>query len=304
MIRDQAYLVNSAALGGTRMKRVGMKVKRSTAGSTWGAIAAVCLAAAAASFTVAGCSATTTGDKPAGAAQTPAVTTAGRSLPTSSTTPRPASSPSKTTSLPASAGSIANSVGAILPNPARTPGVVNPEVTQADVEQTICVAGWTATVRPPSSVTTSLKIAQLKSGYAYKGDHSTSDYEEDHLISLEIGGSPSAPANLWPEPYNSPEGARVKDVVENRLHALVCDHRISLATAQHAIASNWWTAYKKYVGAPPSGTSYVRPRPTHSPSSVAAGTGPTAKCNDGTYSYAAHHQGACSHHGGVAVFYR
>ncbi|WP_433181684.1 DUF3761 domain-containing protein [Actinoallomurus sp. CA-150999] len=32
--------------------------------------------------------------------------------------------------------------------------------------------------------------------------------------------------------------------------------------------------------------------------------GATARCNDGTYSYAAHHQGACSHHGGVAVFYR
>lgn len=32
--------------------------------------------------------------------------------------------------------------------------------------------------------------------------------------------------------------------------------------------------------------------------------GATALCNDGTYSYAAHHQGACSHHGGVAVFYR
>ncbi|MFI1369315.1 DUF3761 domain-containing protein [Streptomyces griseochromogenes] len=30
----------------------------------------------------------------------------------------------------------------------------------------------------------------------------------------------------------------------------------------------------------------------------------TALCNDGTYSYAAHHQGACSYHGGVAVFYR
>ncbi|MGR3935115.1 DUF3761 domain-containing protein [Streptomyces sp. Rer75] len=27
-------------------------------------------------------------------------------------------------------------------------------------------------------------------------------------------------------------------------------------------------------------------------------------CEDGTLSYAAHHQGACSHHGGVAVFYR
>ncbi|MFK0160069.1 DUF3761 domain-containing protein [Streptomyces sp. NPDC090493] len=33
-------------------------------------------------------------------------------------------------------------------------------------------------------------------------------------------------------------------------------------------------------------------------------SGATALCNDGTYSYAAHHQGACSHHGGVAVFYR
>jgi hypothetical protein len=31
---------------------------------------------------------------------------------------------------------------------------------------------------------------------------------------------------------------------------------------------------------------------------------PLALCNDGTYSYAAHHQGACSHHGGVRVWYR
>ncbi|MHB9858396.1 DUF3761 domain-containing protein [Streptomyces sp. YIM S03343] len=38
--------------------------------------------------------------------------------------------------------------------------------------------------------------------------------------------------------------------------------------------------------------------------SSTAGNGATALCNDGTYSYAAHHQGACSHHGGVAVFYR
>ncbi|TWV35885.1 DUF3761 domain-containing protein, partial [Streptomyces misionensis] len=38
--------------------------------------------------------------------------------------------------------------------------------------------------------------------------------------------------------------------------------------------------------------------------SGSAGNGATARCNDGTYSYAAHHQGACSHHGGVAVFYR
>ncbi|MDF9811138.1 DUF3761 domain-containing protein [Streptomyces sp. SPB162] len=32
--------------------------------------------------------------------------------------------------------------------------------------------------------------------------------------------------------------------------------------------------------------------------------GATALCNDGTLSFAAHHQGACSHHHGVAVFYK
>ena len=32
--------------------------------------------------------------------------------------------------------------------------------------------------------------------------------------------------------------------------------------------------------------------------------GATAKCRDGTYSQAKNHRGACSHHGGVAVWYK
>jgi len=149
-------------------------------------------------------------------------------------------------------GSITlNAAGAVLPNSARTPGATNPLVSQANIAHTICVSGWTATVRPPSSVTTGLKVAQLASGYTYRGETWTGDYEEDHLIPLEIGGSPSAEANLWPEPYNAPEGARVKDVVENKLNALVCDGTISLATAQRAISGNWWIAYQTYVGAAP-----------------------------------------------------
>ena len=35
-------------------------------------------------------------------------------------------------------------------------------------------------------------------------------------------------------------------------------------------------------------------------SASAAPAGATARCRDGSYSYAKHHQGACSHHGGVA----
>jgi Protein of unknown function (DUF3761) len=154
-------------------------------------------------------------------------------------------------------------------------------------------------------------MAQLASGYTYKGDTATGDYEEDHLISLELGGAPSAEANLWPEPYNAPEGARVKDQVENKLHALICGGSITLATAQRAIATNWWIAYQTYVGAAPAASTYKAPvvaqpapAPAPAPAPVAAGGGATALCNDGTYSYAAHHQGACSRHGGVKMFYK
>lgn len=157
--------------------------------------------------------------------------------------------------VPAPGGVVVNAAGAVLPDPTRTPGATNPAVTQTTISSTICVAGWTATVRPPSAYTTSLKESQLHSGYAYRGDMSVSDYEEDHLISLELGGSPSSQQNLWPEPYNTAEGARVKDVVENKLHALVCSGAITLVTAQHAIATNWWTAYRTYVGTSPARTS-------------------------------------------------
>jgi hypothetical protein len=209
-------------------------------------------------------------------------------------------------------GITVNAAGAILPNSSRTPGATNPAVTQANIGRTICVSGWTATIRPDSSYTTELKVAQLASGYTYKGDTAKGDYEEDHLISLELGGAPSAEANLWPEPYKAPEGARVKDVVENKLHSLVCDHAISLATAQRAIASNWWVAYQTYVGAAASGSNnqgstapaQSAPAPQPAPAPAQPGNGATALCKDGSYSFAAHHQGACSRHGGVKEFYK
>ena len=151
---------------------------------------------------------------------------------------------------PGTGGEDVTAAGVILPNPRRTPGAVNPAVTQATIGSTICVSGWTATIRPPSSYTTGLKEQQLATGYAYHGDTSTGDYEEDHLISLELGGSPTSELNLWPEPYAATDGAHLKDRVENRLHTLVCDGEISLAAAQRAIASNWYTAYQTYVGTP------------------------------------------------------
>jgi len=66
-----------------------------------------------------------------------------------------------------------------------------------------------------------------------------SSYEEDHLIPLELGGSPTSPLNLWPEAHPS---SYTKDGVEDTLNRAVCSGRVKLAPAQRAIAHNWKTA--------------------------------------------------------------
>ena len=121
----------------------------------------------------------------------------------------------------------------VLPN---VPGLANPAVTQSNIHQTICVAGWTKTIRPPASYTSRLKLAQMKA-LGLRGK--PGDYEEDHLISLELGGHPTDPRNLWPEPYAPKPGAREKDQVEDFLHRQVCAGAISLAMAQREIAATW-----------------------------------------------------------------
>ena len=134
----------------------------------------------------------------------------------------------------------------VLPDPARTPGAVNPDVNQNTIKKTICVAGWTATVRPPARYTNRLKVQQLAAwGYA---DQNPADVEEDHLISIEIGGSPTDPTNLWPQPYAGKCGARTKDVVETKLKRLICAGTVPLKKAQRAIAGDWVAAYRLYVG--------------------------------------------------------
>jgi hypothetical protein len=71
-------------------------------------------------------------------------------------------------------------------------------------------------------------------------------YEVDYLITPELGGAADI-RNLWPEPYASTVwNARVKDDLEQRLHQMVCDGQLDLATAQHDIATDWIAAYKKY----------------------------------------------------------
>jgi len=129
------------------------------------------------------------------------------------------------------------------PDPNLTPGAFNPAVTQATIRQTICVSGWTATIRPPSAYTTALKRRQIvEYGYVQTA---TALYEEDHLISLELGGAPRDPRNLWPERWTlamadgTQVGARVKDLLENKLRRAVCAGTMTLAEARREVGIHW-----------------------------------------------------------------
>jgi hypothetical protein len=114
----------------------------------------------------------------------------------------------------------------VVADPMRTPGVVNPNVTQENIRSTICKRGWTGTIRPPVDYTNALKRRQMR---AYGETGPLSAYQEDHLISLELGGDPTDPRNLWPEPY--PRASAV-DQIENELNAKVCGGSLSLRDAQ------------------------------------------------------------------------
>jgi hypothetical protein len=133
-----------------------------------------------------------------------------------------------------------------LPDPRCTPGSVNPAVTQASIDSTICRSGWTATVRPPTSITAREKRASLA---AYGHGARASGFEYDHLVALELGGAVNDARNLWPEPdYPTRAGFYLnpKDRLERVLNGLVCRRQMTLARAQRLIAGDWVAAYSRY----------------------------------------------------------
>lgn len=134
-----------------------------------------------------------------------------------------------------------------LPIRSITPGAIDPRITQENIHSTVCVKGYTKTVRPPAHYTNKLKKRQIRE-YGYD-DRNPKHYEEDHLIPLSIGGNPTAPENLWPEPRQTEWSAARKDDLEFTLYKMVCHNEIGLKQAQYEIASDWISAYKKYVPA-------------------------------------------------------
>jgi hypothetical protein len=220
-----------------------------------------------------------------------------------------------------------------IPDPQYTPGAV----LTTDAGK-VCTSGYSKTVRNVSQ-------AEKDQIYAEYGipSHVPYQYEIDHDISLELGGS-NDPTNLWPEPNDKSTG-NTKDALEDKLHELVCVNQISLVDAQAAIKGDWTVAYRKYVGslgvyhsnglgdsASPSGSTSSGSGSASATSSGSASTpstgstasggscaahtvgecaadsphpaGATAECSDSTYYDSAAFSGACRGHGGVEYWYR
>lgn len=120
-----------------------------------------------------------------------------------------------------------------LPDSACTPGALMPNVTVSQ----ICTSGYASSVR---NVPTSEKN-QVYAEYGI-ASHYAGQYEVDHLVSLELGGSNDI-SNLWPEAASPTPGFHQKDQVENYLHTQVCSGKIDLAKAQIEIATDWLSVY-------------------------------------------------------------
>jgi len=120
-----------------------------------------------------------------------------------------------------------------LPDSACTPGAIFPNATP----QQICQSGYTSTVR-------NVPISEKDQAYAEYSifHHSAGQYEVDHLVPLELGGSNDI-ANLWPEAASPTPGFHQKDLVENYLHDQMCSGAVSLQKAQVEIATNWLAVY-------------------------------------------------------------
>jgi hypothetical protein len=130
-----------------------------------------------------------------------------------------------------------------LPNRRCSPGAYASTLTAA----VLCAPGFhTSTIRHVSA--SEKAIVEREYGLTARAYGRT--LEIDHIVPLELGGS-NAIANLFPERLAARPGYRIKDRLENRVHALVCAGGMTLHAAQTAIARDWESLYAAVVRAAP-----------------------------------------------------
>lgn len=117
------------------------------------------------------------------------------------------------------------------------PRVIDPQVNQGNVAQTICrPGGWTDSVR-------NVKSADRKQAFALAGIDPKvgGPWIVDHHCSLELGCSNVLP-NLM---IQNKKDSDLNNKLENRLHMLVCKGQVTLDQARHDVWY-WRPSMAKY----------------------------------------------------------
>ena len=177
---------------------------------------------------------------------------------TSTLTPLPSSTPAELSdSVGEPQAGYPEPIAADVPCVQTSHGCIslNPDVTEATLGQTICVTGYTQTVRPSTTYTNGVKAKLVRQ--ADLNPSSMAGYELDHIIPLAVGGHPRKLSNLVLQPWTGENSATIKDGLERRLQRMVCRRQIALADAQNCIAENWQVCNAKLSGGQPLSTGQV-----------------------------------------------
>jgi hypothetical protein len=125
-----------------------------------------------------------------------------------------------------------------IPDHERTPGAINPAVTQDNLRETVCAPGWIDGVALPPAALEKLKTRQIEQLHL-KGP--ANNYHEDYLVPLCAGGHPSDPRNLWPQRVEGDWNYKVKDQLETAVCKALCSGDVTLERAQSMFLDPDWT---------------------------------------------------------------
>jgi hypothetical protein len=121
---------------------------------------------------------------------------------------------------------------------------LNPDVDEDTIDRTICLYGYTKSVRPATSYTNGVKKKLMQDAGIEAAR--VGDYELDHIVPLALGGHPRKLSNLMLQPWEGEHGAKMKDILEVRLQSLVCHGKLDLTDAQVCIAQDWEACAMRY----------------------------------------------------------
>ena len=139
----------------------------------------------------------------------------------------------------------ASAADLFFPDPKDTPGAMSPEITQANILETVCQSAWLEKMQPSAFYIDGLKTKQIET-LQLKGD--PTDYEEDHLVPLCAGGHPTDPRNLWPQRASGDWNYKVKDLLEAWVCRSLCRGDLTLEAAQAAfLEPDWRRRYLQWV---------------------------------------------------------